>query len=170
MSRQIGKGMKPRRAQEQTSSADSEVQPVSADEVQQEAAEEPQEQPAESELTAPKQEPESVQNLDEPKVADEEAAELLEKLRQSSPSIAEIEAAVDRCDSVRIEPNGDVSISPVLGMQPNGDCKVALTVPEYFVQPCKDFAEADGGKSLDQWCSEFFLQALEAYCQPAKGR
>lgn len=53
---------------------------------------------------------------------------------------------------------------------PNGDLVVGVRIPEYFVEPCRQFAEADSGKSLDQWCSEFFVQALEAYCTPLKGR
>jgi hypothetical protein len=43
-------------------------------------------------------------------------------------------------------------------------------VPEELVQGVRDFAEADGGKTVSQWCTEFFVQALEAYCTPMKGR
>jgi len=57
-----------------------------------------------------------------------------------------------------------------VGIQANGDLKVAITVPEYYVTSVKDFAESDGGKDVQQWCTEFFIQHLEAYCTPVKGR
>jgi len=57
-----------------------------------------------------------------------------------------------------------------IGQQDNGDFGVVVTVPEFFVESCKQFAEADGGKTLEQWCTEFFIMNLEAYCTPNKGR
>lgn len=52
----------------------------------------------------------------------------------------------------------------------NGDCLVAITIPEEYVTAVKDFAEADGKKTVQQWCTEFFVMMLEAYCAPMKGR
>lgn len=57
-----------------------------------------------------------------------------------------------------------------IGQQSNGDLGVVVMVPEYYVTSVKDFAESDGGKSVEQWCTEFFIQHLEAYCTPMKGR
>jgi hypothetical protein len=71
---------------------------------------------------------------------------------------------------MQIRYRDESATKPVIGLRLNGDFGAVVTIPETLVQGCKDFAEADGGKSLDQWCTEFFVQALEAYCQPVKGR
>lgn len=57
-----------------------------------------------------------------------------------------------------------------VGDLPNGDHAVVITIPEELVTGVKDFAEADGKKSVQQWCTEFFVMNLEAYCTPTKGR
>jgi hypothetical protein len=65
--------------------------------------------------------------------------------------------------------NAGPAVSRV-GPQPNGDLGVVIAIPEYYVTSVKDFAESDGGKDVQQWCTEFFIQHLEAYCTPVKGR
>lgn len=56
------------------------------------------------------------------------------------------------------------------GQRENGDFGVVITIPESYVTSVKDFAEADGNKTPEQWCSEFFVMHLEAYCTPNRGR
>ena len=101
------------------------------------------------------------------------AFDLVAALQQSAASGAEltIEEAKEANPLMIVHENGAVERVPEgFGAQANGDLIVGLTIPEYHVQSCKDFAEADGGKSLEAWCSEFFISALEAYCQPAPKR
>lgn len=91
-------------------------------------------------------------------VATSDRQELIEMMKQSAPAENDV------------EPINLQSASPSIGLRSNRDFGVVITIPEYSVEPCRQFAEADSNKPLEQWCSEFFLQALEAYCTPLKGR
>lgn len=57
-----------------------------------------------------------------------------------------------------------------VGRQPNGDLAVVITIPEEMVTSVEGFAETDGKKSVETWCSEFFIMMLESYCTPNKAR
>jgi hypothetical protein len=57
-----------------------------------------------------------------------------------------------------------------LGTLPNGDYAEVITIPEELVEGVRQFAEADGNKPMRQWCSEFFVMMLEAYCTPNRAR
>lgn len=119
---------------------------------------------ATSEPSDPDAENPSVAVLDPMPQVPEEAFALAKALQESAQRISGAEA-------IRNEANVSVAREKAPeNLLANGDLRVMIDIPEYYAEVCRQFAEADGNKPLKQWCTEFFVQHLEAYCTPNKGR
>ena len=174
----VGRGLKPRTSPEETKPEQPEtVSTVEGQTETPEAAPEPAAETAEND-----NKPE-VQNLDPVPVADD----LAEKLKASEETQSHpieidyqnqrraLDAILKRDGVTKIEGKagdklqwqGPIAKWPDLpasmGTQPNGDHAVRLIIPEFYVESCRQWGEADGGKSIEQWANEFFLQQLEYY-------
>lgn len=174
--RPVGTGLKPR-------SSTAQPNPLSADEVQQQASAEPTAEGSKVPETGQALGVQNLESSEEPIVADgsiadsqgpevpEAAIELAKAMRESregEPSLDEIEDHIRHGET----PEQVASqLRPIfgLGKQANGDFVVALTINEFYVESCKQFAEADK-TTVEDWCSRLFNSTLEAYCRPNKGR
>jgi hypothetical protein len=77
------------------------------------------------------------------------------------PTIADLEAALERGDKVDIKPDGTVSITAA-GPQPNGDYGVLVVVKEPMVSGVLGQAEMDG-VSPSEWLSVRVAEYLEGW-------
>lgn len=84
-------------------------------------------------------------------------------------SIAEIEAAMNKGASVSIAPDGKVNLGGTLGPRPDGSHGIVLTVPEGYWEAVQQWAESEG-ISPEEWCNMRFVECIEVWGQPAKGR
>ena len=58
---------------------------------------------------------------------------------------------------------------PQLGQQPDGSFKVAIRLAEGYIEPVRQWAEAEG-ITVEEWCSRQLSHYLETWGQPAKSR
>ena len=173
----VGRGLKPRTSPEEYKPDQPET--VSTVEGQPEAPEAAPEPAAE---TAKNDNKPEVQNLDPAPVADDLAEKLKaseethphpmthkehttphEDCAECAPPILIADLSKVDLEGIDLQPR-KLTIQPSsMGTQPNGDHAVRLIIPEFYVESCRQWGEADGGKSIEQWANEFFLQQLEYY-------
>lgn len=188
-----GRGMKPRGNAEELKVESAQTEnAVSTDQVQEQGSGEVVDAEFVETETPPSQEAKTVQLLENQPEVPKAASELAELLRKSaeaacgaspdvanvkpkeeiSPYISDHELRARYYPLLSLDPEtGAVTVVPEgVGPKPNGDLALVITIPESYVTSVKDFAEADGNKSVEQWSSEFFVMNLEAYCTPLKGR
>jgi hypothetical protein len=89
--------------------------------------------------------------------------------RDKMPSIADIEAAMDKGSRIQLEPDGAVFIGPGLGLQKDGTFGIVLTLPEGLIDPIREQAESDK-ISPEEWCRMRFLEYIESWWSAPKGR
>lgn len=93
------------------------------------------------------------------------------KVQNVITSIAEIEDVINRrgSENVRLEPNGEVIVMPMLGQQEDGTFKMVVTVREGIIEPLRQQAEADR-QTPEEWLSERLGDYLDNWWSPAASR
>lgn len=106
------------------------------------------------------------------------SAETLERAKQNhplmvttGPSIAEIEDLMSRrgSENVRLEPNGEVIVTPVLGQQADGTFKMVVTIAEGYIDPIKEVAEGDR-ITPEEWINTRLQEIMDTWWQRAESR
>ena len=91
------------------------------------------------------------------------------------PTIADMEAAIERGEVLTIDPDGKVYSeqkffqADLVGFQANGEYKAVVTIKEGYWNAVEEWAAADG-LTPEEWLSNLVTANIETYAMPAKGR